>query len=210
MGVYIINVPFLVLLSALIAVPISLLVVAVVCKNFVRSHKKILMTIMVVYIVVLACFLTVVYCWRAAITPGDGTPTLTIIIEKDNNNWTCLVAAPSRPGLSIYPATFTIKRGNLILVSFTFNDKQPGDPTNISLVDPITNNITCYNVYVLMREGYTLYFYDSPTYEDGKGNFTGGDKIYIVNNGLRSGDIFEIWYTTERSYTCIISEASLP
>lgn len=157
-------------------------------KWYNKAWVKILVIVVIVAIVVTSS--VVYYIWLSAIAIGRGSsPAISATIEKDNNNWTCLITAPSRADLSINASTFVIKRGDLTLVSFTFDDKQVGDPTNI---DPLTGNITDYDVYTLTEKGYTIYFYD--TY---KGVLTGGDIIYIVNNGLRSGDTFRILWKGE-------------
>lgn len=161
-----------------------------------------IIAVVIVIIVVVSSF--VYYIWANSKSFGPvGALGIMATIKKDDNNWICLITSPSRSDIDINYSTLVIKREELTLVSFTFDDKQASDPTNI---DPLTNNITNYDIYTLSKEGYTIYFYNA-----NKGVFSGIDKFYIVNNGLRSGDIFEIrWYRKDIGQTCTLFSGSLP
>lgn len=187
-----INVALILALSIIFAVPITLFMIIVTHKFRSNYYKRMLIVLTIAYIVILASVFIVLYYMPSEKTPGDGTPMITATIKKEGNNWTLFIEGTSRrfeEGFQYY--TFVIKRGNLTLVSFTINDKQPNDPLNI---DPLTGKITDENVYILIKEGYTIYFYDNGSYLDGVGVLTPADHLYIVNNGLRSGDVFEILY----------------
>lgn len=136
-------------------------------------------------------------------------PQIDLEIKKDGLNWTATVIGINRVIKGFDNYTFVIKRGNLTLLSFTIMDKRTNDPTNI---DPITDNITEYDIYTLSNGGYIIYLYDKKYYDQHNewiSGFSAGDIIYIVNYGLRSGDIFEIliyW----RATTVVVSSYMLP
>ena len=173
----------------------------------------------IVLTVILVVVTTVVYIWVQGWPPsGCSSPTISLKADKDCNNWSVMVIGISGPVgttgryVDHNASTFVIKRGDLTLVSLGMKDKLTGS-TNI---DPLTGNVTDYDIYTLSKEGYIIYFYDKGGYDPKlntsfKGVFNAGDTFYIVNNGLRSGDVFELWwYNSEIDYNAIVGGCTLP
>ena len=167
-------------------------------ENQVKIKKviTILATVIIIFVIVFAGWV-VISEWKKSFW-GDylpPKPTISVDVVKDGNNWSVRVVGISGVFEGFDNYTFVIKRGNLTLVSFTVANKQPTDPTNI---DPLTGNVTKYDIYILSKEGYVIYMYDVKYLDEHNellGGFSAGDIIYIVSDGLRSGDVFEILWS---------------